>query len=457
MRVNLLCARPNLIFGNRGINTWSLRRSPTAAIANSFTQPTALSFKMDAKTEKPSHHFHRELSNVFAQSPLDRLNNHRANGSKFFIPRQTSDDFALLLFRDRKPLLRTTTKQEDGKDKKSTQLFWLTGAQYDAMAAKMGWVSRSVSGEDLLFLGEWDQQRNGSNGSNQCFTLKVESTIEEEAIFSAIVESSTEKLDAESLKFTNLRDVTVIRNHLSPEDGAVAAHAQALLHFHASHAYCGTCGQPTHSYEGGSKRICSRNTKARSKYDELNELGEGDTTKALCRGEWFPRTDPVVICIVIDLEREMCMLGRQAVWPKGMYSALAGFMEHGESIEDACRRELGEEAGVMIDTVRYHSSQPWPYPYSLMIGCIGIGDSTLPVTVDTNELEDARWFDRQQVHDLVYMGKTRKEEVDGESMTRYFMPPSGAIAYHLVKGALDVWDQHKGAIKVPDAHLEAKE
>jgi NAD+ diphosphatase len=156
---------------------------------------------------------------------------------------------------------------------------------------------------------------------------------------------------------------------------SVLAEAKGLVDWHGRHGFCANCGQPTRLGMGGWKREC-----------------------AACGAQHFPRTDPVVIMLAVDGER--CLLGRQARFQPGMYSCLAGFVEPGETIEDAVRREIREEAGVPVGRVRYLASQPWPFPSSLMIGCLAeaLGQT---ITMDTEELEDCRWFDRAEARLLL--------------------------------------------------------
>nr|XP_026690320.1 peroxisomal NADH pyrophosphatase NUDT12 isoform X3 [Ciona intestinalis] len=139
---------------------------------------------------------------------------------------------------------------------------------------------------------------------------------------------------------------------------------------------------------------------------------------------WHERTDPVVIILVASKDGSKCLLGRQSRFPRGMYSCIAGFMEPGESIEDAARREVFEESGVKVGQVEYHSSQPWPFPSNIMIGLIGraVCDD---INVDKVELEDARWFDKPEVAKAILEGFGRKEGL--------VVPPHTAIAHHLIK------------------------
>lgn len=156
-------------------------------------------------------------------------------------------------------------------------------------------------------------------------------------------------------------------------DAGIVAQARSQLGWHKSHQFCSACGERTEAHRGGHVRRCPA-----------------------CRAEHFPRTDPVAIMLISDGER--CLLGQ----PKGplvrtgMYSALAGFVDQGESIEEAVRREVMEEAGIAVGEVRYHSSQPWPFPSSLMIGCHGVAES-VDIEIDPGEMEDVRWCTRDAV------------------------------------------------------------
>jgi len=154
-------------------------------------------------------------------------------------------------------------------------------------------------------------------------------------------------------------------------DAALYATARALVDWHSRHGFCAVCATPTAIFRAGWGRSCPH-----------------------CHAEHFPRVDPVVIMLA---ERDdKVLLGRQPPWPAGRYSALAGFLEVGESIEEAVRRETFEEAGIHVGAVRYVASQPWPFPSSLMIACIGVAEND-DIAIDVHELEDARWFSRDEV------------------------------------------------------------
>ncbi|XP_054629531.1 peroxisomal NADH pyrophosphatase NUDT12 isoform X2 [Dunckerocampus dactyliophorus] len=167
---------------------------------------------------------------------------------------------------------------------------------------------------------------------------------------------------------------------LSEEDAGVLAPARSLLAWHSRYGFCPTCGSGTQAEEGGHKRSC-RNSACKSLQGVHNTC--------------YPRIDPVVIMLVIHPDGNQCLLGRKNIFPKGMFSCLAGFVEPGETLEVAVRREVEEESGVKMGAVRYVSCQPWPMPSQLMIGCLAVAVTT-GVRVDHEEIEDAQWFPRQQ-------------------------------------------------------------
>jgi NADH pyrophosphatase NudC (nudix superfamily) len=185
------------------------------------------------------------------------------------------------------------------------------------------------------------------------------------------------------------------RGHL-----AILAQARSLLSWHGSHGYCANCGSATTPADGGYRRHCGA-----------------------CGTDHFPRTDPVVIMAVTG--KDGILLGRQKAWPEGMYSALAGFLEPGETMEEAVRREVKEESGIEAGAVRYVASQPWPFPSSLMIGAVAeaTGGS---LKVDESELETARWFSREEVRQMLL----------GKHAGGLYASRPQAIAWHVVKAAL---------------------
>jgi NAD+ diphosphatase len=215
----------------------------------------------------------------------------------------------------------------------------------------------------------------------------------------ALFAVDAESLDAGALAPAELVPVRDIAPRLAQDDGGLIAYAAALLNWHRRHRFCSVCGNASRIEEAGLLRRCP-----------------------VCGAEHHPRTDPVVIMLVVDEERDRVLLGRQPSWPPGRYSALAGFVEPGESLEDAVAREVLEESGVEVARPRYHSSQPWPFPSSLMLGFTVSYVGGEPAASD-GELDDARWFTREEL----------SEAAEGRGETR--LPPPVAIARTLI----DAW------------------
>jgi NAD+ diphosphatase len=202
------------------------------------------------------------------------------------------------------------------------------------------------------------------------------------------------------LKITDLRTIAVQglvdAAHLPP-----LAEAKALIGWHARHRFCPNCGTPTAVVQGGWRRDCPS-----------------------CKAEHFPRTDPVVIMLAIAGER--CVLGRSPRFAPTMWSALAGFAEPGETIEEAVRREVLEETGIRCGKVTYAMSQPWPFPSSLMIGCHAQAVSET-IVIDRSEIEDARWFSRDEL--ALMLGRRHPDGLT--------TPPPVAIAHHLIRSFVE--------------------
>jgi NAD+ diphosphatase len=202
------------------------------------------------------------------------------------------------------------------------------------------------------------------------------------------------------LKITDLRSIAV-QGLVDPDHLPPLAEAKALLGWHARHRFCPNCGTPTRPVQAGWRRDCPA-----------------------CKTEHFPRTDPVVIMLVIAGER--CVLGRSPRFASTMWSCLAGFAEPGETIEEAVRREVLEEVGIVCGRVKYLMSQPWPFPSSLMIGCHAEARSQT-IVIDRSEIEDARWFDREE------LGLMLKRQ-HPEGLTT---PPPVAIAHHIIRNFVE--------------------
>lgn len=273
--------------------------------------------------------------------------------------------------------------------------------QEGAGAAALQFVARdhavlAHASEAPLFLG----MRAGASGDVPVFGADVsawEPAAEDEPRDSqAFLDQSSQRLPGSNGAFGELRAVMAM---LAPVEAEIAATARAMLSWHRSHRFCAACGQQSVLTQGGWQRLCPA-----------------------CNTPHFPRTDPVVIMLVT--RGNAVLLGRSPGWPERMYSLLAGFVEPGESIEAAVRREVAEECGVAVGRVTYLASQPWPYPSSLMLGCHGHATST-EITLDPAEIEDALWLSREEMA-LVFAGQHKDIAA----------PRAGAIAQFLLENWL---------------------
>ena len=206
-----------------------------------------------------------------------------------------------------------------------------------------------------------------------------------------------------------LADLRTTALDLPPFDGALLAYARGMVYWNLHHQFCANCGSITYSTHAGHVRQC------------INEA---------CNRHHFPRTDTAVIVVIS--EGDACLLGRQAAWPKGMYATIAGFLEPGETLEQAVAREAQEETGVALQSITYHSSQPWPFPSSIMVGFSATARNR-NLNLDNDELEDARWFTRSEIAAGLQDGSLR-------------LPPLISIAYRLIRD----WYNADSAIKLEE-------
>ncbi len=213
----------------------------------------------------------------------------------------------------------------------------------------------------------YDDQLRTTVGPDELILL---GTFRGAVAFAAELEGESPPPLAAEAEFVDLR---LTGGALEHDEAGLLAYARAMVSWRRRHRYCGSCGAPTRAEQAGHVLACKNGG---------------------CDAQSFPRLDPAVIVLVTDGER--ALLGRQASWPDGRYSTLAGFVEPGESLEDAVRREVLEETGVHTGRTRYHSSQPWPFPSSLMLGFIAEAN-TREIHLGDDELEDARWLTRQEI------------------------------------------------------------
>ena len=295
--------------------------------------------------------------NIFSGNPLNRASERRGDVSWLAEKLLASDSLAIALWNG-KPMV----ERSQGGD---LQIAYIPSR-----------LAEDLSGgaERLLFLGLW----------------------QETAVFAVDLEGGHDPADGPLAGMGRFEELRGVAMRMPGSDAAMAATAKSMFEWRRRHRHCSACGEHTNVVDGGWKRQCPA-----------------------CNAEHFPRTDPVVIMLAVHGER--CMLGRQEAWPKGMYSALAGFLEPGETIEEACARELEEEAGLKTVSVAYHSTQPWPYPSSLMIGLVAqvANDEATP---DQTELSEVRWFTKPEARGVL------AGEMEG-----VFAPGAMAIAHQLLK------------------------
>ncbi len=297
------------------------------------------------------------LTHVFAGNGLNRGDAQRRDAA--WLERAYADAGSRIL-----PLWQLNVLIEGTND---ARLVWLNCAE----------VSRLGIGVEPVFLG--------LAGDVAHFALDV----------SELADPAHELNLDQSVRFEDARAAAM---QLPIAETGILAQSRSQLDWHARHGFCSACGERTAMSRGGHLRKC------------------GD-----CGAEHFPRTDPVAIMVITDGDR--CLLGQSQgrLARSGMYSALAGFIDQGESIEEAVRREVQEEAGVTVDAVSYHSSQPWPFPSSLMIGCHGRAVSN-EIVIDATEMADVRWFARDEVTAAL-----------AGSHPTLRLPGAIAIAHHLIK------------------------
>jgi NAD+ diphosphatase len=277
---------------------------------------------------------------------------------------------------------------------------WFASALADANSRVVPvWNSRSLIADGnepraaFVGIGEIPQERRNVDD------LILLGRVNAASLFAYEVESIE---SPQLLKGARFEDLRLVASLLPPEEAGLLGYARAMISWRRRHRFCGSCGAKTVAAKSGHVLVC---------------------TGASCRHEQFPRLDPAIIVLVSDGDR--ALLGRQASWPVGRYSTIAGFVEPGESLEDAVAREVLEETGIHVDAIEYHSSQPWPFPASLMLGFTAHA-VTQVVRLHDDELEDARWF-------------TRSDIAVGVPL----LPPNQSISYRLIEHWFDAGNDRR--------------
>ncbi|ORX81315.1 hypothetical protein K493DRAFT_320706 [Basidiobolus meristosporus CBS 931.73] len=346
--------------------------------------------------------------NFFSGSNLNRLSERRTD-NPFLSAALTSPNSRFLLLSNGNPLAQT----------KPAKLHWLP---YEYVREAIGnpfsnqGRQEYPKGTHLIFLGA---EKSKTEDAAYYWALDVSPMPSLEDSFARVRQAA----ESEVHKFIPTRPVSF---KLPRGDAAILAQARAMIDWHVRNQYCPSCGRHTFMTDAGYKRTCQPAPSA--------QTSDGRPPCISPKGIHnfsYPRTDPVVIICTISPQGDRILLGRQKSWPPGMYSCVAGFVEPGESLEEAARREVREETGVILGTVMYHSSQPWPFPNSLMVGCIGRALSE-QIQLEDLELDDAKWFTREEVLSGLQnpIEITTKAELDPDQLR---LPPGTAIAHQIIR------------------------
>ncbi len=300
-----------------------------------------------------------QRANAYTESPLDRAGKLRDDPA--FIDAALGDDATLFV-----PVWRARSLLRGVEE----------GRPQAVLLSRAGAEAVRMAGGPWAFLGLWEKR----------------------PVFAVDCSTADDPLPLLPEAMGAFTDLRAVAGLLPPGEASVLAHARGMMHWRVKHRFCGVCGSVCEPRSAGHAMVCTA-----------------------CNAQHFPRTDPAVIMLVVRGDR--CLLGHSHRFPNvKMYSTLAGFVEPGESFEEAVRREVMEETGVAVGLVRYHSSQPWPFPSSIMIGFHAEG-LTEAITLDPEELRDARWFSRAELRDPAPQG--------------FSLPRPDSIARRLIEDWLD--------------------
>ncbi|KAH8591070.1 NUDIX hydrolase domain-like protein [Bisporella sp. PMI_857] len=400
----------------------------------------------------PAHHdldsmlsrkFGREIANYFSGSPLNRVSFLRANHD-FISKAFTHPTTQFMLFDNLTPLAQDPSNiayatYSDIKGLVGENPFEKTEEQM------IKDYNSAITLPLVLFLGLDEKKKQGFEhgiySGTPYFAVDItpKGTVEKEAV------SVVEAMKAKGYTFLQGR----VAMSLNAPEAAIYAQGRALLDWNARNPYCAGCGQPTLSVNAGTKRVCpptdfaslpTPQGGATSILTEPRERASCATRKGISNLT-FPRTDPTVIMAVVSHDAKRVLIGRGKSWPKFFYSTLAGFCEPAESVEEAVRREVWEESGVLLGRVVIHSTQPWPYPANLMIGAIAqaLPDGEKIHLEHDPELEDAKWVELDVIREALRIGASGLDEAPGDEYKEggIRLPPKTAIANQLLTAVVN--------------------
>lgn len=294
---------------------------------------------------------------IFANNPLDRMSSIRGD-QEWQRQSKLAGNSIFLVFKTGKPLIKVSSDTSI-----KSQIRYFSSDQ----------VKGHLDSQLVIFLGQYSD--------HNYFAINLENDLSPD-------------LYKNDSKFIDLRSIA---QNLSAEDTGILAQAKSIIDWNLNHKYCSKCSSSKLEIKDtGYKKYCLE-----------------------CKTEFFPRVDPVVI--MLPTFEDKCLLGRQKIFPPRMYSALAGFLEPGETIEDAVIREVKEESGLDVTNVQYKFTQPWPFPYQLMIGCFAEAKGDV-LNIDKDEIEDAIWLTKEDLN-RIFVGK---------HPNRIWIPPAMAVAHQLI-------------------------
>ncbi|KAJ5099644.1 Zinc ribbon NADH pyrophosphatase [Penicillium argentinense] len=393
-----------------------------------------------------SRRFGKETVNYFSSSPINRLSFLRSE-HPFLSSALKHPSTRFVLLNNLAPLTRSPSEPYYAKYDEVRKLVapeFFEPSEEDMVKA---FDSRKTN-PNLIFLGLDESRKEGGMAwkiyqGTPYFALDV--TAKGSEAQQSAAKDVVSAMEDKGLSFFQTRVITTF----TPDDAAIYAQARALMDWNNRNTFCGTCGNPTLSVNAGTKRACPPTDAAREAQGQSTER-PACSTRTTISNLSFPRTDPTIIVAVVSHDNKRVLLGRSKRFPPNWYSTLAGFIEPAESIEDAVRREVWEEAGVTLSRVVIHSSQPWPYPANLMIGAIAQVSEPAHENINLEhdpELEDARWFKVEEVEEALRIGTSDLSAGAGpEYKGGLRLPPPTAIANQLIRSAVDA-DYFRGGDK----------
>ncbi|KAF2718943.1 hypothetical protein K431DRAFT_287130 [Polychaeton citri CBS 116435] len=400
-----------------------------------------------------SRKFGREVANYFSGSPLNRVGFLRSD-NVFLSQALKHPSTSFLATKDLQPLISGPAKLawlkfDDiksviGEDPYAqTEEEMIKAYDSEKIVPQMIFlgIDEAISGEGKAL--SYTNKKNTYTGAPYfAVDLTPKGNVKEEC------ERLIKEWDGRGLKFATGRPMD-----WSAPDAALYAEARQLLDWNARNPFCAQCGQPTLSVNGGFKRTCPPTDASLSKSRLTNAISTTSSTptpsterppcatRTGISNVCFPRTDPTVIMAVVNAAGDKILLGRQRRWPQYWYSTLAGFAEPAESVEEAVRREVYEESGILVGRVVIHSTQPWPYPANLMIGAVGqaVPEGEKIDLGNDPELDDAKWFDFGEVREALRVGTSALGEEAGPEYKEggLRLPPQTAIAHQLVSSVVN--------------------